>query len=103
MNDTTHSTKESAPGAMEPHRGILILILGILSLVLCWFFTGIPAWIMGKSDLAKIEAGQMNPEGKGLTMAGMICGIICCVMTLISFGIIILFMILGGGIAALSG
>ena len=87
---------------MEPHRGILILILGILSLVLCWFFTGIPAWIMGKSDLAKIEAGQMNPEGKGLTMAGMICGIICCVMTLISFGIIILFMILGGGIAALS-
>ena len=76
--------------------------LGILSLVLCWFFTGIPAWIMGKSDLAKIEAGQMNPEGKGLTMAGMICGIICCVLTLISFGIIILFMILGGGIAALS-
>ena len=72
MNDTTHPTKESAPGAMEPHRGILILILGILSLVLCWFFTGIPAWIMGKSDLAKIEAGQMNPEGKGLTMAGMI-------------------------------
>ena len=102
MNDTTHPTKESAPGAMEPHRGILILILGILSLVLCWFFTGIPAWIMGKSDLAKIEAGQMNPEGKGLTMEGMICGIICCVMTLISFGIIILFMILGGGIAALS-
>ena len=57
---------------MEPHRGILILILGILSLVLCWFFTGIPARIMGESDLDKIEAGHMNPEGKGLTMAGMI-------------------------------
>ena len=56
------TTHRAAPGGLEPHRGTLILVLGILSLVLCSFFTGIPAWIMGKDDLAKIKAGQMDPE-----------------------------------------
>jgi len=66
----------TAPGGLEPHRGTLILVLGILSLVLCSFFTGIPAWIMGKGDLAKIKEGMMDPEGEGSTKAGMICCII---------------------------
>ena len=103
MNDTTPPTTESAPGGMEPHRGTLILVLGILSLVLCGFFTGIPAWIMGKGDLGKIRAGQMDPEGQGMSKAGMICGMICCIISAISVGLIILLMVLGGGIAALSG
>ncbi|MDP7177462.1 MAG: hypothetical protein QF749_04135 [Verrucomicrobiota bacterium] len=103
MNDTIPSTTESAPGGMEPHRGTLILVLGILSLVLCGFFTGIPAWIMGKGDLAKIQAGQMDPEGQGMTKAGMICGMICCILTLVCGGLYLLMMILGFGLAAGSG
>jgi len=87
----------TAPYGLEPHRGTLILVLGILSLVLCSFFTGIPAWIMGKGDLAKIKDGMMDPEGEGPTKAGMICCIICVVV----IGLIILLMILGGGLAAL--
>ena len=34
------------------------------------------AWIMGKGDMAEIDSGRMDPEGRGLTQAGMICGII---------------------------
>jgi hypothetical protein len=87
---------------LEPHRGTLILVLGILSLVLCSFSTGIPAWIMGKGDLAKIKDGMMDPEGEGPTKAGMICGMICCIINTVVIGLIILLMIFGGGLAALN-
>ena len=89
----------TAPGGLEPHRGTLILVLGILSLVLCSFFTGIPAWIMGKGDLAKIKDGMMDPEGEGSTKAGMICGMICCIINAVLIGLFILLMILGSGFA----
>ena len=96
------TTHRAAPGGLEPHRGTLILVLGILSLVLCGFFTGIPAWIMGKGDLAKIKDGIMDPEGEGPTKAGMICGMICCIISAVGIGLIILLTILGGGLAALN-
>ena len=35
---------------------------------------------MGKGDLKKMEAGAMDISGKGLTMGGMICGIIASVL-----------------------
>ena len=60
---------------MKPHRGTLILILGILSLIICQP-VGIAAWIMGNADLKQIAAGTMDPEGKSLTQIGKILGII---------------------------
>ena len=102
MNDAPPPTHGAVPGGLEPHRGTLILVLGILSLVLCSFFTGIPAWIMGKGDLAKIKDGIMDPEGEGPTKAGMICGMICCIIYAVLIGLIILLTILGGGLAALN-
>src|SRR5262249_24725654 len=62
----------------EPHRGTLILVLGILSLVTVgiYFFSpvglglGIAAWAMCQRDLAKIRQKIMDPQGKGLTQAG---------------------------------
>ena len=102
MNDLPPTTHGTAPGGLEPHRGTLILVLGILSLTLCTFFTGIPAWIMGKGDLEKIKGGMMDPEGVGPTKAGMICGMICCIIYAVLIGLIILLTILGGGLAALN-
>ena len=103
MNDLPPTTHGTAPGGLEPHRGPLIRVLGILSLTLCTFFTGIPAWIMGKSDLEKIKGGMMDPEGVGPTKAGMICGMICCILTLVCGGFYLLIIILGFGLAAGSG
>ncbi|MDE2658394.1 MAG: hypothetical protein OSB61_13135 [Verrucomicrobiota bacterium] len=100
MNDAPPTTHRTAPGGdLEPHRGTLILVLGILSLTVCGFFTGIPAWIMGKGDLAKIKDGMMDPEGEGPTKAGMICGMICCIINAVLIGLFILLMILGSGFA----
>lgn len=51
--DKTNAPSQTNQNSMEPHRGTLILVLGILSLTMCGLFTGIPAWIMGKNDLEK--------------------------------------------------
>ncbi len=60
---------------MQPHRGVLILVFGILGLVLCPFF-GIAAWVMGNNDLQEMGNGQMDSSGRDLTKAGRICGIV---------------------------
>ena len=70
-------------------------MLGILSLVGCTFFTGIPAWIMGKGDLAKMKGDQMDSDGKVFTKAGMICGMISCILSIITIVGLGLLMALG--------
>jgi len=77
---------------MRPHRGVLILVLGILGLVCC-FILGIIAWVMGSGDLREMDAGRMDPSGRGLTQAGKICGIISVVLTIVGFIIGILITI----------
>ena len=53
----------------------MILVFGILGLVCCFAF-GIAAWILGSSDLREMDMGRMDPSGRGLALAGKICGIV---------------------------
>ncbi len=86
---------------MKPHRGTLILVLGILGFVLCGFFTGIPAWYMGHADIKEMGAGVMDPSGRGLTNAGKICGIISTILSVISLiGVAIFFVMFFGVMAS---
>ncbi len=91
-NGTTISTCHTQ--TMKPHRGTLILVLGILSIVICGFL-GIPAWIMGKNDLAAMDAGQMDPAGRSVTNAGKICGIIGTVLLILGLVVGVLAFALG--------
>jgi hypothetical protein len=59
-----------------PHRGALVLTMGILGLVMLPFIFGPIAWVMGSTDLRKMDEGIMDPAGRELTKAGKICGII---------------------------
>lgn len=68
-------------GSVRPHRGAVILVLGILGLVAC-FPLGMVAWIMANRDLRAMQAGQMDPSGEGLTRAGKVLGIIVTVLWL---------------------
>ncbi len=79
---------------LRPHRGGLILALGILGLVCC-FICGIIAWVMGSNDLKEMAAGRMDPAGQGLTQAGKICGMISVILQIIGLVIWLLFMSLG--------
>jgi hypothetical protein len=72
---------------MKPHRGTLILVFGILSLVVSCFPLGIAAWIMGNGDLKQMDAGTMDPSGRSNTNAGRICGIIGTVLLI--FGVVV--------------
>jgi hypothetical protein len=88
---------EAPPQSQQPlaaHRGTLILILGILSIVCC-FICGIIAWVMGNNDLKQMASGTMDPSGRGLTTAGKICGIVGVVMQIVGFVIwlIVVFLI----------
>jgi hypothetical protein len=80
---------------MQPHRGVLILVFGILGLVMCQIFS-IVAWVMGKSDLAEMDAGRMDPEGRSLTKAGQILGIIGTLLFVVGllFALVVLIIVL---------
>ena len=45
----------AAPSNLVPHRGVLILVFGILGFFVCFVF-GIVAWSMGSTDLRQMEA-----------------------------------------------
>jgi hypothetical protein len=69
-------------GRLQPHRGQMILILGILSLVVAGPILGPIAWIMGNNDLKEMRAGRMDPEGEGNTKIGKICGMIATILSI---------------------
>ena len=91
----------TAPGDLEPQRGTLILVLSILSGIVRLihrhnrldYGQGRPhkdSWRHhgpeGNTDLPQIEAGMMDPSGKGTTNAGRICGIIGTIVAIIGCG-----------------
>lgn len=79
---------------VAPHRGVEILVYGMLGLGFCLFFS-IPAWQMGRSDLQSMERGLMDKSGHGLTKAGYVLGMIGMALILIPFAYFALFMIIG--------
>jgi hypothetical protein len=72
----------------EPHRGGMILALGIISIVLITTCVlsiiglpmGIAAWTMAQGDLRKMRAGRMDPDGMRTTESGRTCAIIGTVL-----------------------
>lgn len=75
---------------MKPHRGTLILVLGILSLVICAPL-GIVSWLLGNADLKEMDAGAMDPEGRQLTQIGKILGIVAVALMVVGVIVFVLF------------
>jgi len=89
-------------GAPTSHpRGTTVLILGILSLICCGIFTGIPAIIMGRSALREIDAQPGAYSNRGTVNAGYICGLIGTVLS--ALGIILWIILLATGAATFEG
>jgi hypothetical protein len=87
-----------------PHRGTMILVFGILSVVgIVSPVFGPLAWIMGNQDLAEIRAGRMDPEGEGSTNAGRICGIIGTILSIVGLVCCVLYFIFVASIVAGAG
>ena len=90
---------ETQPVTQQPlrsHRGVLILVLGILSIVCC-FICGIITWVLANGDLKEMAAGRMDPSGRGLTQAGKICGIVGIALQIV----VLVLQLLGIGLIGL--
>ena len=59
------------------------LVLGILSLVCCGLFAGIPALILGNSAKREIAASGGAQTGSGMAQAGVVLGIISIVLSVL--------------------
>jgi hypothetical protein len=65
-----------------PHRGGVVMTLGILGLVFLPFCglvglgLSLCAWLMGRADLARMRDGAMDKEGEANCRVGVLCGMI---------------------------
>jgi hypothetical protein len=70
---------------LAPHRGTMILVLGVVALLGgLGLVLGPIAWIMGNADLQEIRAGRMDPEGESTTNLGRIFGMVATILTALS-------------------
>lgn len=63
---------------LRPHRGDLVLNLSVLSLY--FFPLGILAWILGSHDLSAMNAGAMDPAGRGTIHCARFVGLVSAVV-----------------------
>jgi len=91
-----HPPVTSPPSRSDllPHRGGMILVMGILGIVICAPLA-IVAWVMGQGDLGKIRSGMMDPAGQGTTQAGMILGIVGTILFILSIVAVVLLLAAG--------
>ena len=91
-----------AGGPIKPHRGTLIMVLGIVSIFVCQIILGPIAWIMGRNDIKEMAAGRMDRTGEGPTNTGRICGMIGTLIGIAILAIwclVIILGVVGGGMA----
>jgi hypothetical protein len=86
---------DDGPRSEQPHRGGLILTLGILSaflgtLSICCGLPalmglgfGIPAWVMATHDMHKMRIGIMDRNGMANTQSGQSYAIVGVVLSLL--------------------
>ena len=65
-------------------KALWSMILGIVGLVCCGLFTGIPALILGNMAKKEIEGSAGAQTGAGMAKAGVILGIIAIVLSVVS-------------------
>ncbi|HLN76492.1 MAG TPA: DUF4190 domain-containing protein [Nocardioidaceae bacterium] len=72
-------------------KALWSMILGILSIVTCGIFAGIPAIILGGSARKEIAGSGGMQSGEGMAKAGVILGWISVAITVL----VIIFVVIG--------
>lgn len=84
---------------VQPHRGGLILVLGLVGIVMGCPIFSLMAWVMGSGDLRDMRAGRMDRSGEGLTQAGQLLGMIPSILFIFGAALFMLIII----VAAVAG
>jgi hypothetical protein len=87
-----------------PNHGsaVTALVLGILSIVLCGFFTGIPAMVIGRRVVREVRASGGRIGGEGLGQAGFWTGLIGTLLSCLS-GLLVVAVFAFGGVVSSTG
>ena len=83
---------------VAPHRGGMILILGILGLVVGCPIFSLMAWVMGSSDLREMQAGRMDRSGDGVTKVGQVLGAVLSILWISGFVLAALILLIGAAV-----
>lgn len=86
-------------GYVTPHRGGLILALGLIGFFVSCPIVSLMAWVMGSHDLNEMRAGRMDRSGEGLTQVGQVLGLILSVLWIL-FGVVTLAIVLIAAVAS---
>ena len=90
---TAYAPMPIVPGSVfypKAHRGVLVLVLALLGYVSFCFVVSAIALLLGWQDLADMKAGRMDPEGRVLTIIGMILAGIWVMANIGYFGFLFL-------------
>jgi hypothetical protein len=66
----------ASTGKLKPHKGQLMLLLGVLSLFVAPLILAPITLIMARSDLKEMDAGRMDPTGRSQNMTARLCAMI---------------------------
>ena len=77
---------------LKPHRGLMVLLLGIFGFKTCGVL-GIVAFILGRNDLRQMDAGRMDPSGRGMTQIGYYLGIVATIFGLFVIAFVTLYIV----------
>lgn len=88
---------QSAYGGGQPYgppprtsgKATVSLVLGVLSLFMCFFLSGIPAIVLGLGARKDIRNSQGRQSGDGLALGGIITGIIGSIIGLAVLALLI--------------
>jgi hypothetical protein len=95
-----HAAAVGATGQyVQPHRGGLILVLGLVGIIMGCPIFSLMAWVMGSGDLREMRSGRMDRSGEGLTQAGQILGMIPSILFIFGAALFMLIII----VAAVAG
>lgn len=74
VRPTTATLHPHYTTGIEPHRGLLVLVLSIISIPTLCAFPALIGLILGLYDLRLMKAGKMDPSGRRMTIAGVVVG-----------------------------
>ncbi len=87
---------------LMPHRGTLILTLGIISIFIARPIFGSIAWVLGNVDLKAMKEGRMDPSGEAQTRAGRMIGKVIVIIQIVLFALLIVGVCIFLGVSMLS-
>ena len=77
---------------LRPHRGDVVLNLSILSLY--FFPLGILAWLLGSRDIMLMNAGAMDPSGRGTIQCARFIGLASALINFFVLAAVVIALVL---------